>query len=304
MHTLGRAGWLDRRSYTRRITLTGQDTADRLPESASGRSHLRWWREVVYILAVYFVYSTVRNMFGSAGGPSGHSNGIAYGHAKVVVEIEKAIRLYFEQGLQEWYLQLPAHGVIEFWNIFYGSAHFIVTTFALIWLFRRGKDRYPLWRNTLALTTILALIGFATFELMPPRLLDEPQAEYGPPVTAVDRDWGYVDTLADYGTLWSFDSEALKDISNQYAAMPSLHVGWALWCVGVMLSMVRRRWLRWLIIAHPIATLFCIVVTANHYWIDGLGGAAVFGAGYLIAIKVTPWLDQRRVLASRGNRRG
>ena len=79
---------------------------------------LRWWREVIYILAIYFVYSTVRNQFGSAGGPAGQSNGIAYEHALQIIRSEDAVGLYFEQQLQEWYLDLPADGWIGFWNVF------------------------------------------------------------------------------------------------------------------------------------------------------------------------------------------
>ena len=157
---------------------------------------------------------------------------------------EDALGLYFEQGLQAWYLDLPASGWIGFWNVFYGTAHFIVTAVALIWLYRRDKARYPTWRNTLAFTTLFALVGFASFSLMPPRLLDETFDRFGPPVA--DNDEGaehgdMVDTLATYPTFWSFDSGTLKNISNQYAAMPSLHIGWSTWSALVMAPMLRRR---------------------------------------------------------------
>ncbi len=110
------------------------------------------YREVIYIAAVYLVYSTVRNHFGSAGGAPGHANGIAYGHALDVIDLERNLRLFFEQRLQSWYLDLPGHGFIQFWNIFYGTAHFVVTAGALVWLFFRDPTRYPRWRNTLAFT--------------------------------------------------------------------------------------------------------------------------------------------------------
>ena len=105
----------------------------------------------------------VRNRFGSAGGDPGP----AYGHARSIIDIEKALGLYIEPGLQEWYLDLPARGLIRLWNVYYGLAHFVVTLVALMWLFRRDPERYPLWRNTLALTTCLAVIGFAAYSLMP-----------------------------------------------------------------------------------------------------------------------------------------
>jgi hypothetical protein len=257
-------------------------------------ARLRWWREAVYILAVYAVYSSVRNLFGSAGGPSGQANGIAYGHALDIMKIEEWTRTFFEPGLQRWYLDLPAQGFIEFWNVFYGTAHFIVTAVALVWLFRRDPQRYPRWRNTLAITTLLALIGFASFSLMPPRLLDEPLARYGPPASAEAPPDTFVDTLAEYPTFWSFDSGTLKSISNQYAAMPSLHIGWSLWAAFVLWPMVRRRWARTLVVLHPVATFTCIVVTGNHYWLDALGGVAILAAGAAIGFRVADFWVRRQ----------
>ena len=129
------------------MTDTSTETAAATARPPAPR--LRWWREALYVLVLYFVYSTVRNQFGSAGGPAGHSNGIAYEHALQIIRIEDAMGLYFEQDLQAWYLDLPADGWIGFWNVFYGTAHFVVTAAALIWLYRAAKDRYPVWRNTL-----------------------------------------------------------------------------------------------------------------------------------------------------------
>jgi hypothetical protein len=260
-------------------------TLDSVPVAA--RPRLRWWREVFYVIAIYVVYSSVRNQFGSAGGPSGQSNRIAYEHGIDIIQIQRFLHLDFEPALQRWYLDLPANGWIGFWNVFYGTAHFIVTAVALIWLFRRMPERYPLWRNTLALTTGLALIGFALYPLMPPRLLDS----CGPYGACVH--YGFVDTLKEIGGLWSFDSGTMQKISNQYAAMPSLHCAWAIWSVLVLWPGVRRRGARVLLAGYPFVTLFAIVVTANHYWIDAVGGAAVLGAGFLLARVVTVRLNQR-----------
>lgn len=258
------------------------------------RPKLRLWREAMYILAVYLVYSTVRNRFGSAGGEPGHANGISFGHAIDVIRVERGVGLYVERTIQDWYLSLPGEGFIQVWNVFYGTAHFLVTACALVWLFLRDPARYPRWRNTLACTTLLALIGFAAFSLMPPRLLDRPPEKYGPPVgSELPAHSQFVDTLADYPTFWSFDSGGLKNISNQYAAMPSLHTAWSVWSALVLLPLVRRRWLKALIVLHPIATVFCIVVTGNHFWLDAVGGLVVLGAGYLIASRISAYWDRR-----------
>jgi cytochrome bd-type quinol oxidase subunit 2 len=182
-------------------------------EEAPARARLRWWREVVYVLGFYVVYSAVRN-----AGTGADSVTQAFHHAQSVIRIERLVGLYHEETIQE--LFLPHHWFIRGWNIYYGSFHFVVTAAALVWCFRKRPDRYPLWRNTLAATTALALLGFAFFPLMPPRLL---------PASS-----GFVDTLAHYGGLWSFDSGTMKAVSNQYAAMPSLHFGWSTWSMHVL----------------------------------------------------------------------
>ena len=85
----------------------------------------------------------------------------------------------------------------------------------------------------------------------------------------------------------------MKAVSNQYAAMPSMHIGWSTWCALVLAPLIRRRWLRALIIAYPVLTLFDIIVTGNHYWIDGLGGLVTLGVGYLLARVLTHWWEAR-----------
>lgn len=217
------------------------------------------------ILVFYGLYTFTRN-----NGVATDSARRAFAHARSVIRLERLVGLYHEQAIQEAFLGNEAF--IRVWNIFYGTAHFIVTAATLVWLFRRRPALYPRWRNTLAFTTALALIGFTFFPLMPPRLL--------PP------SYGYVDTLADVGGLWSFESGAVAKMSNQYAAMPSLHFGWAAWSAAVLVRTVRRRWARALALAYPLMTLFAIVVTANHFWLDAVGGALALGVGAGLAAAV------------------
>jgi membrane-associated phospholipid phosphatase len=155
----------------------------------------------------------------------------------------------------------------------------VVTVIALLYLFRRQPWRYPLWRNTLAFTTALALIGFAFFPLMPPRLL--------PP------GYHFTDTLRTVGGLWSFDSGPMNAVSNQYAAMPSLHFAWSSWCALVLGPAVKRRWLKVLVYAYPLVTLFAIVVTGNHYILDAIGGAVILAAGFGLGWTLTRLMDAR-----------
>ena len=227
---------------------------------------LRWWKEVLYVLAFYLVYSAIRNTQGSASVSAQH----ALHNALDIIRVERAIGIFHEQAIQHAALTVGRF-FIEFWNIFYGTFHFIVTAFALIYIFRRFPERYARWRNTLAFTTALALVGFALYPLMPPRLLDLHGLHYG-----------FVDTLERFETVWSFDSGTMQKISNQYAAMPSLHFAWALWCALALFPVLRRWWSKALAVLYPACTLFAIVVTANHYILDAAGGAVCLGVGYVL----------------------
>jgi hypothetical protein len=246
------------------------------PDAAAVRRTLglRWWREVLYILIFYGVYSVVRNMQGSASVGEQH----ALQNAREIIDIERFLHIFNERSVQKAFLDY--HGFMEFWNLFYGTFHFFVTIGALLWLFRRFPARYPQWRNTLACTTAIALVGFATYPLMPPRLL--------PP------SFNFVDTLDVYGSLWSFDSGAMHKISNQYAAMPSLHFGWSGWCALVLITTLPRTWMKVIAASYPFATTFSIVVTGNHYWLDAAGGALALAIGYGVAVVITNWLEDRR----------
>src|SRR5690242_10058358 len=134
-------------------------------QASRARPRLYWWREILYILAFYGIYTFIRNQFGSAA----VSPARAYHNATKVIRIERLFGLFKEQALQHFFLSWT--WFIKFWDVYYGTFHFVVSIGVLIWAFYRIPHRYALWRNTLAFCTALALIGFATFPLMPPRLL-------------------------------------------------------------------------------------------------------------------------------------
>jgi len=157
--------------------------------------------------------------------------------------------------------------------------------------------RLTRWRNVLGFTTALGILGFSLFPLMPPRLLDVDPAvnRFGGGELRIERGlppFGFTDTLAEVGGLWSFDSGAVAEVSNQYAAMPSLHIAWSLWCTLVMWPLTKRRWVRGLLVLYPMATLFCIVVTANHYFLDAAGGLVCLGLGYVLGRALDDWWHQ------------
>jgi PAP2 superfamily protein len=225
---------------------------------------LYWWVEIVAIVAFYLVYSAIRNA--NEGGEAD-----AYRHARELIDVQRALGINWEESLQDW--ALGFRPLIIAMNYFYGSMHFIVTAGVGVYVYRKWSNDYPLWRNTLALSTAIALIGFVTWPLMPPRLLDD--------------SYGFVDTLARYPTFWSFNSGAVSKISNQYAAMPSVHCEWALWCACAMVPRVRSGAAKTAFVLYPVLTVTAIVLTGNHYLLDAVGGFAVLGLGYLLARRFT-----------------
>jgi hypothetical protein len=237
------------------------------------RSRLHWWHEIIYIAAFYAAYTLVRDLRGTRP----VSRAQAFTNGKRVVNAERFFGIFQEHRIQAWFLHF--HYVVRTLDDFYGTAHFVITLGALVYLFRRQPWRYPLWRNTLAVTTALALIGFAFFPLMPPRLLPS--------------SYHIVDTLRTVGGLWSFDSGPMNAVSNQYAAMPSLHFAWSLWCALALGPAAKNRALKVLVWIYPSLTLLCIVVTGNHYLLDALGGALTLALGYGLGRLLTNALARR-----------
>ena len=243
---------------------------------------LRWWRELLIVAAFDLVYEWTSDF-------AGESRNLAYHHALDQIRIERALGLFQERTIQQW--ALHSRLLIELGDLFYATVHFILPVVALLWVFRVDQVRYLRWRDTLAWTTGIALACFAVFPLMPPRMLPT--------------HYGIVDTMVKIGGLGSWDTVLLKDAGNQFAAMPSLHISWALWAVLALYPTVKRRWLRVLLVLDPLATVASILVTGNHYVLDILGGLAVLAIGYGLAglrPRYLPWRVERREQTERPDR--
>lgn len=243
------------------VARVAQNPDRREHRSRSSRGQPRWWREIVLIAAFYALYTAIRDLRGTRP----VSVAQAFHNARRVIALERHLGVFHEAQIQHW--ALTDHLLIRLLDDWYGSTHFLVTAGVLVLLFFSHPASYRRWRNTLAVATGLALIGFAFFPLMPPRLL--------PP------GYGFTDTLRIVGGLWNFNSGPMAHLSNQYAAMPSLHFAWALWCGTALWSLARRAWARVLALLYPAVTLACIIITANHYFTDTAAGAGIVGVGYL-----------------------
>ena len=232
--------------------------------------HLYWWVEALIVVVVNFVYQSIRNL-SKAGADE------AYANALEIMRIQDRMGINVEHGMQQWALgHLP---LVVVANYFYGSVYILASIWILVFLYRRFPDDYPIWRNTLLYGTLLGLIGFATYPLMPPRLLD----------TVGGGAFGFVDTMVQYPTFWSFEDGPMQAISNQFAAMPSLHCGWALWGAAALWSHVRTPWGRALTIGYPAFTIYTVVITGNHFFLDAVGGLVIMVVGHLIARVITQW---------------
>jgi hypothetical protein len=150
--------------------------------------------------------------------------------------------------------------------------HFLVTIAVGIWIYRS----HPRWARQLRTAwycmNIVALLGFAFLPLCPPRLL--PGA-------------GFIDTVVKFHTWGSWGSKSVSKDANLYAAMPSMHIGWSLWVAIAVVLLARRTWVRILGALYPIATLFVIVGTANHYYLDAVGGVVACVGGIVLARIIT-----------------
>lgn len=242
-------------------------------ETRRSKRRRPWVREVVIVLTFYWVYQAIRKAANHPG-----STTRAYANANRLVGWERTLHIYNEQFVQSLFLGSDAF--IRVINVYYGTLHFLITAGLLVWLFLRRPHQYRRMRNLLGTTTGLALIGYWTFPLAPPRLL--PCNESIPVLATEPIGQCFVDTLHTVGGLWSYQSPAAQAVANNFAAMPSLHFGWALWCGLVFAWCVGGRMGRILAVAYPALTLFAIVVTANHYWLDAAGGAIVLLAALAI----------------------
>ncbi|MCC9711530.1 phosphatase PAP2 family protein [Streptomyces sp. MNU76] len=219
--------------------------------------------ELLLIRVVYTAYQRTRL---EATG----SRASAEEHARQILSVEEALFL----DVEHWF----NHAVVGigwlrvFFDFYYTSFHFVVPLTVLGLLYWRRPADYRWARTAIGFTTVLALVGFFLYPLAPPRLM--------PGLGIIDTIHGVQDfSRPDYGRL--------TELTNQYAAMPSLHFGWSLWC-GLTIAIVAPRvWMKVLGLMHPFFTVLAIVATGNHWVLDAVGGAAVVGAGFGLTYLLT-----------------
>lgn len=224
--------------------------------SASGRPPLV--RELLLVSVIYLTYKLGRRV----------ANGQftdAYDNADFIWGQERALRLPSEADVQT--LLLQAEPLIRAINVYYATVHFPATVLFLAWMYWRRPGYYVWIRWVLTWLTGAALILHLLVPLAPPRLF---------------RATGMVDTGVVYGPA-VYGKPEPDSMANQFAAMPSLHVGWALVIAIGLIVATRSRW-RWLWLLHPGITLVAVVSTGHHYWMDGIV-ASLLLAGVLLMVR-------------------
>lgn len=183
-----------------------------------------------------------------------------------IVDAERALGIFVEQPFQAWALGLD--GVTTVFNAVYIWAHWPVIIAVLGWLAWRRRDAFVVYRNALLISGVVGMVIVATFPVAPPRLLD----------------LGFVDTV----TLHTESYRVLQppSLTNQYAAMPSFHVGWDLLMGIALVREAPYRWARAVGWALPGLMLVAVVVTGNHFLLDAVVGDAIVIAALALSVRL------------------
>jgi hypothetical protein len=233
-------------------------------EHAKSRPRTRLWVEFVVIVWLCWIYDAITNL-----APLRLHAAIA--HALGVLHLEQALHLDPELALDRWLAGHHTLGLVL--SDYYDNAHFVVTLGLLAFLWWRRADIYRPLRNLLVLVNVLGFIVFWRYPVAPPRMLVHQ---------------GFSDVVASTHAIGSWHTGSLASQANQLAAMPSLHIAWALWCTLVLWGISKRRSLRALAVLYPCLTAFAVLATGNHFVLDIVGGVIVLALAAAIV-----WLARR-----------
>ena len=221
--------------------------------------------EVVLVAFLYGIWRLARML------PLTQESGaIDRGHQ--IWDLERQLHIGSELAIQRWTLD---HGRLAEWaTTYYAYVHVPALLGFLVWLWVRHREAYPRWRNALAIVTGFCLV-IRFWRVAPPRFLP---------------DLGFVDTSVQYGV--SVYGSINHGVSDQFAAMPSIHIAWAAVVAFGIIDASPSRW-RWLALVHLVLTSYVVVATANHWWMDGIVAIALLGLALAIDEGVRRWWVRR-----------
>lgn len=231
--------------------------------SARGRAALRCTYELALLAALYGGYVVARSAIG-VHPVTAHLRG------RQILDLEILLHLDIERGLNDVAIAIPLVGLLLAYV--YATLHYVVTPVVLLWTALRRREGYVRARNALLVATALGLVCYWLLPTAPPRLLDA----------------GFVDVMAHFSEVgwWGEAASAprgMEGLSNQFAAFPSLHVGWATWVALVLRDNLRSDRLRRWVWVYPAVMTLDVMATANHYLLDAVAGIACVYAGHRVA---------------------
>ncbi len=256
--------------------------------SPTRQRRLDWWdlSEIGLVALGFLLYFVVR-------GAVVDRTADALRHARVIIEWQSSLGLWIEPRFHAWVLE--SDWFLSLMNFVYFWFDFPLIIAVGLLLFWKSRPHYTLLRDSLLISGAIALLVYWTFPVAPPRYLTE---------------WGFVDTLEQYANL-SYQAQSMKPFVNPFAAVPSLHVGWALLLMTTVFMATTR--LRYRVAAATVFVLqvMAVVATANHYLFDAAVGLVVCLIAFRIALwlqdggypRMREWLAQRERDLARAERR-
>jgi PAP2 superfamily len=227
-------------------------------------------RQVSLFAAAYLAYRLVRGLV--AGDATA-----AFAHARELIGIERTLHMFVEPSVQAW--ASGSHFMMFAASWLYVNAQTTVTIVALLYFYVRHNRSFYFIRNMFMIAMAIALIGYIAFPTAPPRLMPE---------------WGFIDPVANMtGVHWRVGG-SMNGLLNPYAAVPSMHVAFALMIAWPLARLARHRVLGLLWLLYPVLITFVIVVTANHFIVDAVlgaltAGASAYGASWLARARPAAW---------------
>jgi membrane-associated phospholipid phosphatase len=206
-------------------------------------------RQLALVAGAYYLYRIVRGLVDGQAG-------LAFENARNLVDAERALGLFFEPGLQAW--AESKEWIVTFSSWMYVNSHFVITTTFLIWLYIFRNEVFYFVRNMFLVAMGLALVGYMAYPTAPPRFMPE---------------WGFSDSVANF--VGENAEQSANVLYNPFAAVPSMHVAFALMIAMPAIMLVKRRVAKLLWAIYPLVVTFVVMVTANHFWLDAALGALV-----------------------------
>ena len=243
--------------------------------SAAGRLLPRGWRDLGKQLVIWFAFL---GLYQLVRGVANRDPAEAFANGLKVIHFERNAAGLLELTLQNLTRTTEWLGTIAAWT--YWNSEFTVVGLVLLWIYLRRHDQFRSFRNWILLANLIGLVGYALLPTAPPRLFP---------------DFGFADSMATFGSL-NHGSGFIQLASNPYAAMPSLHSADA-FIVGVTMAFICKRWFFkaiWLV--WPAWVWFCVMATANHFWLDVVGGVLVAAVAFAIlryGRRVVPAVSER-----------